>query len=355
MLSATLNGTLDEVTLTTTTHSGDITYTIDVRDVTDLAGNVMAPSMTSYTVQVGPLVTAGLEAFWGFEEGSSTTTTDSFGGNVGTLVGGTQWVTGIADLALGFDGSDDHVVIPTSPSLDISTWNGATVAFWVRPDRLNFADEQTVFARWGKTNDRTFQLLLGTDNLWECRTNDSDGLVKSTSPVVQSNWTHVAAVWSASQQLTLYIDGAPDTSDPVQENVLDGNTAPFTLGAREKNGFLDQFFRGAIDNLHVFSRALTDTEIQSIYSGDVIVEPQQSNGQPSGLLPPGTTQTTLSLDTDVNAECRYALTPGVEYAQMTSVFDVMGERVTPRPSPASSMAAPMRTTCAVPIPTGMRT
>ncbi len=50
----------------------------------------------------------------------------------------------------------------------------------------------------------------------------------------------------------------------------------------------------------------------------------RSNGQPSGILPAGTTQTNLSLATDINATCRYATTPGVAYGSMPNTFGTTG-------------------------------
>jgi hypothetical protein len=52
--------------------------------------------------------------------------------------------------------------------------------------------------------------------------------------------------------------------------------------------------------------------------------PVLSNGQPTGTLPAGTTQTTLSLTTNENATCRYAPTSGVDYSAMPTTFGSTG-------------------------------
>ena len=52
--------------------------------------------------------------------------------------------------------------------------------------------------------------------------------------------------------------------------------------------------------------------------------PVLSNGAPSGALPAGTTQATLSVTTNENAVCRYSTTPGTAYAAMTGTFTVTG-------------------------------
>jgi serralysin len=52
--------------------------------------------------------------------------------------------------------------------------------------------------------------------------------------------------------------------------------------------------------------------------------PVRTNGQPDGSLQPGTTQVTISLQTDENAVCRYATTSGTEFSAMTNVFTTTG-------------------------------
>jgi len=52
--------------------------------------------------------------------------------------------------------------------------------------------------------------------------------------------------------------------------------------------------------------------------------PTRSNGSPTGELPAGTTQITLSLTTNENATCRYSATPNIPYASMTNTFSNTG-------------------------------
>jgi len=49
-----------------------------------------------------------------------------------------------------------------------------------------------------------------------------------------------------------------------------------------------------------------------------------SNPSPSGTLPTGTTQTTISLTTNESATCKYSTTPNIPYASMTNTFSTTG-------------------------------
>ena len=88
-------------------------------------------------------------------------------------------------------------------------------------------------------------------------------------------------------------------------------------------------FAGLIDEVRVYNRALTATEIQTDMITPVgappptdTTPPVRSNGQPSSALPAGTTQTTLSLTTNETATCRYSTTAGVTYGSMANTFSV---------------------------------
>jgi len=62
----------------------------------------------------------------------------------------------------------------------------------------------------------------------------------------------------------------------------------------------------------------------SVASGGGAGLPLRSAGAPTGVLPSWTTQTTMSLTTDMDASCRYSTTPAVSYASMTNTFTTTG-------------------------------
>ena len=76
-----------------------------------------------------------------------------------------------------------------------------------------------------------------------------------------------------------------------------------------------------------YNRALTATEIQADMAaaiGTDTTPPARSNGQPTGALPAGTTQATLSLITNESATCKYGTTAGVVYASLPNTFTTTG-------------------------------
>jgi hypothetical protein len=70
--------------------------------------------------------------------------------------------------------------------------------------------------------------------------------------------------------------------------------------------------------------AATYSTILTFSGGTLIAGPVVSGGKPTGVLPAGTTQATLSVNTNENATCRYATSAGVPYGSMPNTFSSTG-------------------------------
>jgi hypothetical protein len=89
------------------------------------------------------------------------------------------------------------------------------------------------------------------------------------------------------------------------------------------NSIWGEFFQGRIDEVRLYNRALSQAEVQADMAtpiGSDTTPPIRSNGQPTGTLPSGTTQATLSLTTNESASCRYGPTPGVAFGSLPNPF-----------------------------------
>jgi hypothetical protein len=114
---------------------------------------------------------------------------------------------------------------------------------------------------------------------------------------------------------------APTQSDPAAYNIVvgeEGYNAIFRLAANGE-------FTPAPEPLASDTPAVTSVEVITFTpDGGFKIEPFRSNGQPSGILPPQTTQVSMSLNTDVNATCRYGSTAGVSYGSLPNTFSTTG-------------------------------
>jgi large repetitive protein len=206
----------------------------------------------------GPDV-SGAVGVWRFDEGTGTAVRDASGsGNHGSFVGNPTWVAGRFGSALRVD-SGNHALVPTSQTLDIR--GPITIATWVRPERIK---TQSVVHKASGTAG--YELSLASDGRPFVRFNGSSkARVNATSqhPSDGQTWMHLAATYDGSTT-RLYVDGVLEASGPGPAGGILTAPVDLGLGASAANG---NPLRGAIDDLHIFDRALSTTEIAGLASG----------------------------------------------------------------------------------------
>jgi Concanavalin A-like lectin/glucanases superfamily len=199
---------------------------------------------------------------WGFNEGSGTSVGDSSGsGNTGTLSGaGATWnAAGKHGAALSFNGSSGNVNVPHSTSLSLNS--SYTFEAWVNPTALTayqtilIKEETGGCGYWLQTADNT--IASGFNNSG-CREHVSD-----TPTIPLNQWSHLAAVFDdAANTYTLYLNGvavltANETTAPV------ANTQALVFGQSACSSCGNERWRGRIDDIRIYNRPLTTSEIQS--------------------------------------------------------------------------------------------
>jgi len=209
--------------------------------------------------------TLGAEAvgIWNFEEGSGTTATDVSGwNNHGTIHGATYstdtYNDDVSGHALEFDGGDDYVSVPDSPSLRFDM-NDFTVSLWVKgvPGQSNFRYLVIKTGSGGRYSVETY------GDRWFFRIDDSSGHVvqASTYPNVFDNikWHNLVLVVNrGDSEIIMYTDGNEKLIRSA--SILTSNISPsgsLNIGNNSYNGF--------IDDVRIYSTALTAQEIKTQY------------------------------------------------------------------------------------------
>ena len=239
------------------------TYTYRIRAV-DMAGNQSNYTSISATTGAGGIV-PGLVAAYGFAAGNGTTTADASGNNLtGTLTGGTTWTTaGKYGNALAFDGTTSYVDLGNPPALQLTgsmTWSAWIFATANPPDdgqiiAKSGANDGWQFKTSPDTGPHTFGVAVSAGTT-------SHTQRYSTATRALNTWYHVAGVYNATAQtLNIYVNGVLDNG------VLSGtvpaaqfNSAQNVNIGRRAGGF---YFQGIIDEVRIYNRALTQTEIQT--------------------------------------------------------------------------------------------
>ena len=88
-------------------------------------------------------------------------------------------------------------------------------------------------------------------------------------------WYHVAASYDISRTLAkVYIDGKLDNSGTLSATAIRGTGTQYTIGATSNNA---RRINGAMADMRVYNRALSDAEVMDIYQNPMSVFTNQSN------------------------------------------------------------------------------
>ena len=204
----------------------------------------------------------GLIGYWSFDEGKGTTAADSSGGGHNGTVNGASWIAGETNSALSFNGSTSDVA--TSP---IALANTFSVSAWVNP-----SGGQTSYARIAETQYNAGLYLgvnaSGTQYKWIVN-NAAGGtggcgraLGCAEGGVVTAGWHLVTGTYDGATG-RLYVDGTLVASETF--------TAPpntnFPLYIGRYYGANGYGWKGGIDEVRLYSRAITGAEVAQLYGG----------------------------------------------------------------------------------------
>lgn len=240
--------------------------------VSNEAGSVTS-SVVALTVDTNaPVcvqVPAGLVSWWT----GDGTSEDLVGENHGGLRNGATFAPGRVGLGFLLDGVDDYVLIPDSPSLRLS--NEVTFELWFKAQSSAWGG---IFDKRSWT-DCNYGLVVTTDHGVQLYYNDPTVFggdhpgnqfeIAAHFPLPSlEEFHHFAGTFrqvDATQiQLKMYIDGTV-----VESRIFSGNLArtmnqaPIAIGAAR--GGAGEYFKGVIDEVSLYSRALSAEEIQGIY------------------------------------------------------------------------------------------
>ncbi|KKU57248.1 MAG: hemagglutination activity domain protein [Parcubacteria group bacterium GW2011_GWA2_47_12] len=222
----------------------------------------------------------GLVGMWTFDgnDMSGNTAIDRSGnGNNGTLTNGPKKAIGKIGQALNFDGVNDEVNIPDNDTIDFNTNANFTISFWVKipssnqPDTSNSDNE--IIEKWDQVDSRYPYVIRFNNHTAGANSNTLsvaryDGTnnpgITTTKKYNDANW-HFFVFQKAGSTLYLYADrDSPQTATDTTTGVTT-NTSKLYF-ARRGHVTNDNFFRGSLDEVRIYNRALSAEEIKRLYN-----------------------------------------------------------------------------------------
>lgn len=166
---------------------------------------------------------------------------------------------------LHFDRVDDWVSTPNGESYVLNSTQGVSMAGWFFSDDLSYGQGMMGF-RGGATE---FYMIQIGDGKLECRYISSTGFHEYVGPantIIPQVWQHLALVYNGST-LTLYVNGNVKGSAAASGVLTDG-TVPFAIG-KSPVGSFQFYFGGRADEVSVWNKGLTQTEIQDMMQNEL--------------------------------------------------------------------------------------
>jgi uncharacterized repeat protein (TIGR01451 family)/fimbrial isopeptide formation D2 family protein len=222
-----------------------------------------------------------MTAWWPFDEAAGPTAADIAGAvnNNGTHQQGPTPAPGKVAGSLCFDGVNDRVEVPDEAELDVDAGD-FTIDTWVRTtstsgvitlvDKRDFAPFARGYTFFLVNGQLFLQMATGIGSSF-CSNSPSDGCTNfgsAGSPSIADGlWHHVAVTVDRddTQGGVFYIDGSPvpGTFNPTLRPQSLGNGANGRIAMHAQAG---SFLKGCLDELEIFKRELTASEIKAIFA-----------------------------------------------------------------------------------------
>jgi len=218
---------------------------------------------------------SGLVAAWNFNEGTGKTVADASGNNnTGTISGATWSTLGRYGNALSFNGTSNLVVVNSSASLNVTT--AMTLSAWVFPTATQ-SGWRTIMQRevdayfLNASNDAGPLRPAGGGTF-----NGTVHFVGGPTALGVNTWTHVALTYDGAA-IRLFVNGT-QVATAAQTGTLQTNTSPLRIGGNVPYG---EFFQGRLDDVRIYNRAQSASEIQADMAVSVSSAPRLIIVQPA--------------------------------------------------------------------------
>lgn len=200
---------------------------------------------------------------------------DTVSKNHGIIVGNVRFLKGLFSKAFSFDGNHSFVAVPSSPALPLQ--DKLTIEFWMKasPDNAMNSFQGLVASDffgveisngYGGTMGVNFYTSSDAGASWNGISNANGG----GAVVSAGSWHHIGGVYDGTKT-QLYIDGQPwGNPTPCSGNIsamLPGSY--LSIGGEDGRTFCgctDRYFKGLIDEVKIFNRAVSDLEIESEFN-----------------------------------------------------------------------------------------
>jgi len=196
-------------------------------------------------------------AYWSFDNDI----TDATGNNNGNCTEPKcpEITSGQVVNSYEFDGSYDFIEVEDNQHLDIT--DAITVSAWIKTKTANGKIVDKI--RYTGTSNRAgYRLQLLSNRVLSFGIANSEwASVTDTQIITDDKWHHAVGVYDGSE-VSLYRDGLLVDTNTNPPSTIGTNDYKLTIGIASDSAV---YFKGRIDEVMIYNRALTQNEIEDIY------------------------------------------------------------------------------------------
>ena len=194
-------------------------------------------------------------SWWMFDK----TAKDSFGNNHGELMGD---ATITKDGELYLDGYEDYLDIGHHDNLDIRD-NDWTISLWVKPERLSGLQYLLAKSDVSSFANGQYAILLSEDTFRAYLFDTFPKTVTGQESLETDQWIYLTAVYKKADGLKTYVNGNFDMEVSISSSSYETlEDTPLQIGCIRQT----MCFQGLIDDVVIFNKALSESEIKAIYN-----------------------------------------------------------------------------------------
>ncbi len=228
-------------------------------------------------------ISDSLIGHWNFDEATGTASADSSGNNNnGTFTGsGVAHSTELPPTScfinthsVSFDGTGGYVSIADNATMDPAS--AISISFWVKANTVNNGYQHIIFKQGPVVT--SYGVWLNGNHIYMEDNDNSIRSLTSNATITANTWHYITVTYDGTTQ-ALYIDGALDNSQSLPGITLSYKNSPVKVGSGDYNNPLN----GYVDDLRIYGRALTGSEIADLAGGGCGPGVVPNNGIATGV------------------------------------------------------------------------
>jgi hypothetical protein len=197
--------------------------------------------------------------------------------NYGTLHNTIWTPNGIQGGAYIFNGINSYLSVNDNPSLgEDGTWSQISIEFWIKP--LSNQNGAAIVAKRDPTipeHNSSYMVNFkadGAPNTLNWGISNGDGWHEASieaGSLTTGDWYYVVCTYKSGTGLSIYVNGTQETNVPRAGNIMQSKGihlfgAPVFIGSDGANS-QKSWFNGILDEVHIYSRALSSAQILQRY------------------------------------------------------------------------------------------